>query len=81
MFSKEIEINLGSRFAAQLGFGGIEPFKPDPTSPESTPGAGGGKKKKKKRKKRRKDSGQGEEKNESEDKHDDDDDDDEEIED
>ena len=73
MFSKEIEIDLGSRFAAQLGFGGIEPFKPDATSPESTPGAGGGKKKKKKRKKKRKDSVLGEKKNESEDVHEDDD--------
>ena len=57
MFFKQIGIDLGSQYAIQLGFGGIEPYKDDPAVDDAgKPGAGGGgggKKKKKKRKKKK----------------------------
>jgi hypothetical protein len=54
MFFKQIGIDLGSRFAAQLGFDGIEAHVEDPNVVEAAAAAGGGKKKKKRRKKKKK---------------------------
>lgn len=51
-FSKPIEIDIGSRYAAQLGFGGIEVYHEEPLAADAAL-----KKKKKKRKKKKKGEG------------------------
>ena len=65
LFFKQIGIDLGSRYAAQLGFGGIEAHHDDALGAEAA-----NKKKKKKRRKKKKDDGgdeYGESKNDDED--------------
>jgi hypothetical protein len=63
MFFKQIGIDLGSRFAVQLGFDGIEAHVEDPNAVEVT----ASKKKKKKRKKKKKGGAGGGDGNQEED--------------
>lgn len=56
IFFKQIGIDLGSRFAAQLGFDGVEAHIEDPNAVEATATK---KKKKKNRKKKKKGAGAG----------------------
>lgn len=52
-FSKSAGIDLGTRYASQLGFDGIKLYEEDDASAPAEPTATGSNKKKKKRKKKR----------------------------